>query len=298
MKLHWMTAAVLSSALVAGCGGRNNQNSEASNDNTGAPAVSAPADNSASRGRDEVSPDRDSVRPDNDDTRPTTGTRARARTTPGTRDRREPTRTTETAPAPRDYTNSSASNRTTSANTTIAPRATAREVTVPAGTALPLDLMTPLSSETAQVETPVRARLRNAVLVGGETAIPAGTIFTGTVTDVADAGRVKGRARLAFRFDEAQINGVRERLRTNPITVEAEATKGEDATKIGAGAGIGAAIGGIIGGGSGAAKGAAIGGAAGTGAVLATRGKQVTLAEGADIAATLADSVSVRVPTR
>jgi hypothetical protein len=161
-----------------------------------------------------------------------------------------------------------------------------------------LELTTALSSETAQVETPVRARLRNAILVNGYTAIPAGTVFNGTVTDVAEAGRVKGRSHLAFRFNEAQIHGVRERLQTNPVAFEGEATKSEDATKIGAGAGIGAAIGAIVGGGSGAAKGAAIGGAAGTGAVLATKGKEVTLNEGADISATLADALTVRVPTR
>ena len=58
-------------------------------------------------------------------------------------------------------------------------------------------------------------------------------------------------------------------------------------------AAIGAAIGAIAGGGSGAAKGAAIGGAAGTGAVLATRGKEVELAAGADITATTANAVTV-----
>jgi hypothetical protein len=69
----------------------------------------------------------------------------------------------------------------------------------------------------------------------------------------------------------------------------------QDATKIGVGAGVGAVIGGILGGGSGAAKGAAIGGAAGTGAVLATKGKEVTVAEGADIAATLTEPLELRV---
>ena len=59
------------------------------------------------------------------------------------------------------------------------------------------------------------------------------------------------------------------------------------------GAGIGAAIGAIAGGGSGAAKGAAIGGGAGTGVVLATRGKEVELAEGTNIAATTASAVTV-----
>ena len=139
-------------------------------------------------------------------------------------------------------------------------------MTLPAGTAIPLELMTALSSETAKVETPVRARVRSAIQSDGIVVIPAGTVLTGTVVDVARPGRVQGRARLAIRFDEAELDGAREDIRTNPITFEGEQTKGEDATKIGAGAVGGAIIGGILGGGDGAAKGAAIGGAAGTGA--------------------------------
>jgi len=269
MRVHWVSAALLSSALVVGCGDRGSQTTDNTQPNA-APAASGPAEQTDGRGKSQVSPDRDTaVRPS--DAR----TDARARS----ENRRESARSVDRAPS-------------------SAPTEAFRELTIPAGMALPLELMTPLSSETAQVETPVRARLRNAVLVNGATAIPAGTVFNGTVTEAAEAGRVKGRARLAFRFDDAEVRGVRERLRTNPVVFEGEATKGEDATKIGAGAGIGAAIGGLIGGGKGAAKGAAIGGAAGTGAVLATRGKEVTLAEGADISTTLADSVTVRVPAR
>ena len=64
---------------------------------------------------------------------------------------------------------------------------------------------------------------------------------------------------------------------------------------MGAGAGIGAVIGGLLGGGDGAAKGAAIGGAAGAGTVLATRGREVALGAGADVDATLASAIDVRV---
>jgi hypothetical protein len=169
-------------------------------------------------------------------------------------------------------------------------------VTVPAGTALPLELTTALSSETAKVETPVSARLRQAIVVDGYTALPAGTVLSGHVTDVDRAGRVQGRSRLAFRFTEARIGGQTEDLRTNPIAFEGEASKGEDATKIGGGAVGGAIVGGILGGAEGAAKGAAIGGAAGTGVVLATRGREVTLASGADIAATLEQPFTIRAP--
>ena len=107
---------------------------------------------------------------------------------------------------------------------------------------------------------------------------------------------VRGRSRLAFRFTEAELDGGREDVRTNAMSYEGEATKGEDATKVGAGAVGGAIIGGILGGGGGAAKGAAIGGAAGTGVVLATRGREVELPAGTDIAATLASEFSVRAP--
>jgi len=120
-----------------------------------------------------------------------------------------------------------------------------------------------ISSESAQVETPVSARLSNAVVINGDTVIPAGAELTGTVTDVERSGRVKGRAHIAFAFNEVRMNNGREDLRTDPVNFEAEATKGEDATKVGAGAVGGAILGGILGGKKGAAKGAIAGGAVG-----------------------------------
>ncbi len=169
---------------------------------------------------------------------------------------------------------------------------------MPAGTALALELTTALTSETATVETPVQARLREAVSVDGVTAIPAGTVFSGAVTDVERAGRVRGRSRLVFRFTEATINGQKEALRTAPLTFEGEATQKQDAAKIGAGAVGGAIIGAIAGGGSGAAKGAAIGGAAGTGVVLATRGREVTVDAGTTLNASLAVPADLLIPVR
>ena len=87
-------------------------------------------------------------------------------------------------------------------------------------------------------------------------------------------------------------------LLSSALIVGCVVFEGEDATKVGVGAGIGAAIGGILGGGSGAAKGAAIGGAAGAGAVLATRGREVELASGTNIDATLATPMEVRISVR
>jgi hypothetical protein len=173
-----------------------------------------------------------------------------------------------------------------------------RDVSAAVGTSLSLSLITPLSTETAKVETPVTARLRQPIVVDGFTVVPTGATLHGDVIDVERAGRVKGRSRLVIRFVEVMVNGQRDPFRTNALTFEGEASKGKDAVKIGGGAGIGAVIGGIVGGGSGAATGAAIGGAAGAGTVLATRGADVELAEGTELNTTLAAPYSVRVEVR
>ena len=170
-----------------------------------------------------------------------------------------------------------------------------RDVTLPAGTTLRLELQSAVASDSSSVEDTVRAALRQPVSVDGNAVLPSGTEVVGTVTSVERAGRVKGRARVAYRFDSLNYAGERYDIRTNTLSHQAEATKGEDATTIGIGAGAGAAIGALLGGGDGAVKGAAIGGAGGTGVVLATRGKEVRLGPGADVTARLTEPLTVRV---
>jgi len=172
---------------------------------------------------------------------------------------------------------------------------TYREVTLPAGTTLPLDLKTPVASDTSEVEDSVRATLRRAITIEGTQVLPAGTEVVGTVTRAERSGRVKGRASVAFRFTSLRHDGEQYEIRTESIARTAAATKGEDTKKIAIGAGAGAALGAILGGGSGAAKGAAIGGAGGTGVVLATRGKEVRLGAGADVNTKLTAPLTVRV---
>ena len=164
---------------------------------------------------------------------------------------------------------------------------------VPEGTELYLKLETPVSSETAQPEQSVRARVARPVVVAGMTVIPEGAPVTGTVVSAERSGRVKGRASLALRFNRVTVEKTPYTINTARIVREAEATKGEDATKIGIGAGAGAAIGAIAGGKKGAAIGAGIGGGAGTGAVLATRGKEVTIPAGATLRTTIQETVRI-----
>ena len=170
-----------------------------------------------------------------------------------------------------------------------------RDVTLPAGTTLQLELQSAVASDSSSVEDTVRATLRQPVSVDGHAVLPTGAEVIGTVASVERSGRVKGRALVAYRFDSLNFAGERYDIHTNTLSHQAEATKGEDATKIGIGAGAGAAIGALLGGGDGAAKGAAIGGGAGTGVVLATRGKEVRLGPGADVTARLTEPLTVRV---
>lgn len=173
-----------------------------------------------------------------------------------------------------------------------------REVTIPAGTLLPVELQTGVSSESSRPEDAVRATLRRPIAIDGMEAVPAGSTLSGVVTAVRRSGRVKGRAHVALRFNSLQAHDERVDVRTGTIGRTAPATKKSDATKIGIGAGAGAVVGAIVGGGSGAAKGAAIGGAGGTGYVLATRGKEVSLPSGTSLSVKLLEPVTVRVPAK
>ena len=162
-----------------------------------------------------------------------------------------------------------------------------RDVTLPAGTVLPLTLDSYVASDTSRIESPVHAHLRRPLIVDGVTVLPAGTPISGYVTDATRSGRVKGRARVAFRFNTLSADGERYRVETSRVVRQAPATKRQDAAKIAVPAGAGALIGALTKGKKGAAVGTAVGGAAGTGVVLATRGKEVRLGRGAPVAVRL-----------
>ena len=171
------------------------------------------------------------------------------------------------------------------------------EVTIPAGTSLPIVLETEVGSDISRVEQRVEAHLARAVDVNGATALPEGSTVTGVVTDATRSGKVKGQAHVAVRFDSVTPRGEDERypIQTSSVARTAAATKKEDAVKILAPAAGGALIGRIAGGRKGAAIGAAAGGGAGTAYVMSTRGKEVHLAKGTALTLKLAEPITVRV---
>ena len=171
-----------------------------------------------------------------------------------------------------------------------------REITLPAGTVLPLTLDSSVASDRSRLEDDVRAHLRRAVVINGVNVIPAGSVVSGHVTSVRRPGRVKGRGYIAFRFNSLSTpdNG-RTAISTTRVSRTAPATKKVDAMKIGIPAAGGAVIGALAGGKKGAAIGATAGGGAGTAVVLSTRGRDVRLGPGAAVSVQLLEPIRLEV---
>ena len=177
-----------------------------------------------------------------------------------------------------------------------APKVTMMEMEVPAGTPLNIVMDTAVSSATSHAEDTVKGHVAKAVSVGGMTTIPAGASVSGTVVSATPSGKVKGRASLAVRFNRVIVADTPYTIRTARIVREAEATKGEDAKKVGIGAGAGAVIGAIAGGKKGAAIGGAVGAGAGSGVVLATKGEEVSIGAGTTVRTTIEEPVKINAP--
>jgi len=171
-----------------------------------------------------------------------------------------------------------------------------REVTIPAGTTLPVVLDTPVNSATAHVEMPIQAHLSGPIVVGGQQVVAEGSRVSGIVADATRSGKVKGRAHVAVRFESLTPRGGDERyeIETSAVGRTAPGTKKKDALTIGAPAVGGAIVGGLLGGTKGAVIGGAAGGGAGTAVVLSTRGKEVTLAKGTPLTLRLIKPVTIR----
>ena len=172
-----------------------------------------------------------------------------------------------------------------------------REVTIPAGTRLPVILDTPVGSDTSHAEEPVRAHLARAISINGQKALAEGSRLNGVVTTATESGRVKGLAHVGVRFDTLVPTGDEERYNIQTATVvrTAPSTKKKDALEIGAPAAGGAIIGGVLGGKKGAAIGTAVGGGGGAAVVLSTRGKEIHLPKGAALTLQLSQPLTVKV---
>jgi len=153
-----------------------------------------------------------------------------------------------------------------------------RMVTLATGTLLSVRLAETLDSGNLKAGDTFTATLDRPLIAEGLVIAERGARVEGRVLEAEQAGRVKGVSSLAIHLTRLHTSdGQTVQIATDPFRKQGDTSRGEDAKKVGIGAGIGAAIGAIAGGGKGAAIGAGIGGAAGAGTVAATRGKDVVL---------------------
>ena len=174
------------------------------------------------------------------------------------------------------------------------PQPTFRDVTVPAGTAIPVRITQTLDSETAQNGQSFSGVVTREVVEDGLVVIPAGATVSGQVLEAKDAGHFKGHSILSIGLTSITRHRNPVTITTEPYTVEGKNRGANSAEKIGGGAAVGAILGGIFGGGKGAAIGAAAGGGGGTAVQGFTRGQQVTIPSETVVRFRTANSFTVR----
>ena len=176
------------------------------------------------------------------------------------------------------------------------PPPTIEELVLTADSVIGLQVDTPVSSDTAEVEDDVEARVTRDVMVSDHVAIPAGSRMFGSVILVERAGQFKGASRLGVRFHTVVLDDFIEvPVVTETVYRESEARGGKSAAKIGGAAIGGAILGAIFGGGRGAAIGGAAGAAGGTAATMAGDGEAATLVAGARLTVRLSRPATVSV---
>jgi hypothetical protein len=169
-------------------------------------------------------------------------------------------------------------------------------VELPSNAVIGIRIDTTVSSETAQVEDVVEARVTRPVVVDGRTIIPTGARLTGTVTAAERGGRFHERSRIGIQFTSVTVSdGVRVPIQTEAIYRVGDAPTGEAAAKIGASAVIGSIVGGVFGGKKGAAIGAATGAAGGTAVVAAGGANEATLASGSTLTVRLSEPARFQI---
>lgn len=169
-----------------------------------------------------------------------------------------------------------------------------RQVTLNAGTLIPVRLIDGLSTQRNNAGDTFTGSLDQPLVVDGLVIAERGSRVEGRVVMADKGGKVSGVASLAVQLTRIHLSdGQTVSIQSENFEKHAEQTRGTDAAKVGGGAAIGAIIGAIAGGGKGAAIGAGAGGGLGAGDVLLTRGKPATLPSETRISFRLSTPVTI-----
>ena len=182
------------------------------------------------------------------------------------------------------------------------------DITVPAGTKIPLTLKQGINSKSARPGDPVYAQTAFPITQNNQIVIPAGTFVQGEVRRVVRPGHVKGRAELQMSFTSMifpngytimlpgavqNTPGSNNTVSGKEGTIQGPGGKGKDAGTVATTTATGAGIGALASGAKGAAIGGAAGGVIGLATVLLTRGPEVQLGTGDSVEMVLESSLDL-----
>ena len=161
-----------------------------------------------------------------------------------------------------------------------AERSDARQVTIPAGTHVPVSLRNAISTKSSHVGDQVYAQTTFPVVINDHIVIPAGTYVQGKITSIKPAGRLKGSAEVLMHFTsliypsgytvllpgsiESAPGVDKAQVKDKEGTIKGDSNAGKTAATIGEPAATGAVVGGLSRGLEGGLIGAGVGGAIGT----------------------------------
>jgi hypothetical protein len=198
-----------------------------------------------------------------------------------------------------------------------APTATApAELTIPAGTKVPVELKHAVSSKGTHEGDGVYAETTFPVVVNGRVLIPSGTYVQGRISHIQRGGHIKGRAEVLMHFTTmiypsgytVTLPGAVENapgvdntsVKDQEGTIRSDSQAGEKAATVGTTAGTGAVVGGLSNGVKGGLIGAGVGGAIGSVITMFHRGNDVKLDAGTTLEMVIQRDVPLdasRVPT-
>lgn len=152
-----------------------------------------------------------------------------------------------------------------------------RQISIPAGTPVHIQMIDSVDSATNHVGDIFHASLAFPIVINGEPIVPSGTDIYVKLTNASQAGHMTGRSELTLQLARLDFQGKSYALTSDEYQDIGKSRGKRTAEAVGIGAAAGAVLGGIFGHGKGAVIGAGAGGAAGAGAEEATKPQQVRI---------------------
>ena len=185
------------------------------------------------------------------------------------------------------------------------------EITIPAGTKIPVVLKNAISTKGNHQGDPVYAETTFPVVVGDHIVVPAGTYVQGRIMEIRPAGRIKNRAEVMMHFTtliypsgytvilpgslENAPDVDKAGVKDKEGTIKADSDKASKAETVAVPAAEGGALAGGLASGTrgGTAIGAGIGAAAGIGIAMLSHGNEVKMPPGTTLEVVLQRDVPV-----